>query len=73
MVLIVLEIVILLVLWLMSCAISAGIGFFYGGGKRKKIKPAALTREQKRQAEQAARELKNFWEYTGEEQEPINQ
>lgn len=68
---IVLEAVLLMILWLISCILSAGIGFFCA--RRRPRENLPLTQEQKRQAERIEQELKNFWEYTGDEQEPINQ
>lgn len=70
----VLEVVLLMILWLICCFASAGIGFFFAR-KRENLprKNMTLTPEQKQQAERIAQELKNFWEYTGDEQEPINQ
>lgn len=67
---IVLEIMILIVLWLMSCAVSAAISFFYAKKQKHYVSLSrAMTEEEKRQAEKEQRELENFWSYTGDPQD----
>lgn len=64
----------LIMLWLISCALCAGIGFFIGQ-RCKRLKPVAAavpTPEEKRRAEQEMLELQNFFDYDGSEQKPVN-
>ena len=67
------EILILLTLWLIACAVCFAVGFSFGlkGCKPKENKkpPDELTEEQKLAIEKAKRETENFWNYTGDNQE----
>jgi len=67
------EILILLTLWLIACAVCYAVGFFIGFKVNKPAdikKPLEeLTEEQKLAVEKAKRETENFWNYTGDSQE----
>lgn len=66
------QILLLLTLWLIVCAVCFVVGFFVGIKNKPKeapkTPPAPLTEEQERQIEKAQRELRNFWAYNGTNQ-----
>lgn len=65
----IIQILILTMLWLFTCAVCAVGGFIYGRRtKRKKIsapKPAEVNSEE---VERFKKEMENFYSYTGTEQ-----
>ena len=70
------ETLILLTLWLIACAVCGAIGFFVGWKANKPIEvkktPEQLTELQKLEIQKAKREVENFWNYTGDNQETQN-
>ena len=72
---IVLEILILIFLWLISCVLCAAVGFFIAIKVKRptaRAEPHKLTEEQQRQVLKAKLERDNFLNYTGSPQEPID-
>jgi hypothetical protein len=73
---ILIETLILLTLWLIACAVCGAVGFFIGlkGCKSNENKkpPDELTEAQKFAVEKTKREIENFWNYTGDNQETKN-
>ena len=70
----VISLLILVMVWLTSCAVCTAVGFF-SGLRHRKHRPAAtveITEEEKRRAEREIRELQNFFDYDGSEQKPVN-
>ena len=71
------EILILLILWLLSCAVCVLGGFFIGckglyTAKRKNAVQGETDPQIVRQAERELRELHNMLTYDGTPQEPID-
>lgn len=70
------EILILLILWLLSCAVCALSGFFVAWKglrlKRKNVVQGETDPQIVRQAERELRELHNMLTYDGTPQEPID-
>lgn len=66
------DILILITLWLIACAVCFAIGFFVGLRKRpkqiSKPPPEPLTEEQERKIKKMEKEIENFWAYDGTEQ-----
>ena len=70
------EILILLTVWLIACALCAVVGFFVGI-KHKDISkpqkaPEPVSEQKIREAEKIARELENFYSYDGTKQDGFN-
>ena len=70
------QILILLSLWLIACAVCFAVGFFVGI-KHKNISkptkaPEPVSEQKIREAEKIARELENFYSYDGSVQDNFN-
>lgn len=67
------EILILLTVWLIACALCAVVGFFVGYKYKDIIKPKKtiepLTEAQEMKKAKARHEEENFWNYSGVVQE----
>lgn len=70
----IITLLILVMLWLVSCALSTAAGFFIGKNykKPKPIREPELSEAEKRQIEREQKELENFFLYDGTEQKPVN-
>lgn len=71
------EILILIILWLLTNAISCGVGYYFAAkSKKKKAKtrenPQAIDSVQALKAARSAAELRNLYSYNGDEQTEIN-
>lgn len=70
------EILILLTIWLIACAVCFAIGFFvalkYKDMSKAKKPTEPITEQQIREAEKIARELDNFYRYDGTKQNDFN-
>lgn len=66
----IITLLILVMLWLVSCALCTAAGFFVGQNykKPKPIKEPELTEAEKRRIERERKELENFFLYDGSEQ-----
>jgi len=66
------ETLILIMLWLLTCALCAISGYFYALKDKKHIKlqqvADPLTAEEARKADKVKAELSNFYKYDGSEQ-----
>ena len=70
------EILILLSIWLIACAVCFAIGFFvaykYKDINKTKKSAEPITEQQIKEAEKIARELDNFYRYDGTKQDDFN-
>lgn len=71
------EILILIILWLLTNAISCGVGYYFAAKpkeKRAKLreKPQPIDCAQVLKAARSAAELRNLYSYNGDEQTEIN-
>lgn len=66
------ETAILIMFWLLTCALCVGGGYFYAVKNVKHRKPlpkeTALSGDEERKAKRIADELSNFYKYDGTEQ-----
>lgn len=70
----IITLLILVILWLVSCALCTAAGFFLGKNykKPKPITEPELTEAEKRRLERERKELENFFLYDGSEQKTVN-
>lgn len=71
------EILTLIILWLLTNAISCGVGYCFAVKSKKKKaktreKPQAIDSVQALKAARSAAELRNLYSYNGDEQTEIN-
>ena len=70
------EILILLTVWLIACAVCTVVGFFIGYKHKDIIKPKKaiepISELKVKEAEKIARELENFYSYDGSVQNDFN-
>ena len=70
------EMLILLSIWLIACAVCFAIGFFvackYKDINKTKKSAEPITEQQIKEAEKIARELDNFYRYDGTKQDDFN-
>ena len=70
------EILILLTLWLIACAVCFAVGFFIAWKYKNVIKPKKalepISEIKVKEAEKIARELENFYSYDGSVQNDFN-
>lgn len=61
---------ILIMLWLLSCALCAGAGYLAGGRnkKPKTVAPPQPSEQERKRFEREMREMENFFTYDGSEQ-----
>lgn len=61
---------ILIMLWLISCAVCAALGVYIGRSRKpqRPVVKAEPSEEEKRQLERELREIENFFKYDGTEQ-----
>ena len=66
------EIILIVMLWEISLALSFIFGFYFKNKSKGQIKEKAVTEEEKKHLKRVQKEQENFMTYDGTEQKAIN-